>query len=289
MRLYRFRYGGEMVVIVEEDGRLLKFSNVDSIELLRKYVSSGVLEDGVEIGLSLDSLIENKVSGYRIIRPHDPPEVWGAGITYRISRERYSEARVAVIGGKSIYEHIYDSVRPEIFFKDSGVRSVGHNEDIGVRSDSEWTLPEPELGVVIDGDGGILGYTIVNDVTARDIEAANPLYLPQAKIYRGSCSFGPCIASPDSIGDPYNLNIGLRIIRGGETLFEGSVSTSRMARRIDELIEYLVKCNTVLPGTLLMTGTGIVPGEDITLIEGDIVEISIEGIGTLRNRVRLIK
>lgn len=147
-------------------------------------------------------------------------------------------------------------------------------------------MPEPELGVVIDSVGKILAYTISDDVSARDLEAQNPLYLPQSKIYNGSCAIGPFLVTPDEVSNPYNLTISMRIIRGNSVIFEGSISTSKMRRRVEDQIKYLIRDNTVPDGTLLSTGTAVIPPRPITLMHGgDIVEISITGLGTQRTPV----
>jgi len=190
-----------------------------------------------------------------------------------------------MIRGRAIYELVYESDRPELFLKDTGRRCVAHQDPIRVRSDSSWTLPEPELGVVLGRGGRVLGYTVTNDVTARDIEAENPLYLPQAKIYIGCCSFGPYIVSADEVKDPHSLRISMRILRKGRAIFEGETSTSMMRKKIDHILGYLFRDNEIPPGSLLMTGTGIVPGRSISLEEGDEVEITIQGIGVLVNPV----
>ena len=215
--------------------------------------------------------------------PFTPSEVWGAGVNYTRSREaRKRETRYG-----EIYDDVYSAARPELFLKDSGARRcVGPDEFICVRSDSSWTVPEPELGLVLDGNGKIAGYTIANDVSARDIEGENPLYLPQAKIYRGSCSYGPLVVSTDEIHDPYSLGIHMTIARAGKTVFEGTTNTSAMKRKMEELVSYLRRDNVLGEVTLLMTGTGIVPPDDFSLADGDLVEIEIDGIGVLRNPVR---
>jgi len=219
----------------------------------------------------------------KLTLPFIPSEIWGAGVTYTRSMEaRKREARYA-----DIYDHVYSAERPELFLKDSGsARCVGPNEFINVRSDSRWTVPEPELGLVLDSDAKIVGFTIANDVSARDIEGENPLYLPQAKIYKGSCSFGPVVVTADEILDPRSLGIRLTIIRGGKTMFEGETNTSAMKRSLDELVTYLKRDNLLGDLTLLMTGTGIVPPDDFSLTDGDTVEIAIDRIGVLRNPVR---
>jgi 2-dehydro-3-deoxy-D-arabinonate dehydratase len=197
------------------------------------------------------------------------------------------EARKRETRYGEIYDHVYSAPRPELFLKDSqGRRCVGPNEFISVRRDSRWTVPEPELGLVLDGDGKIAGYTIANDVSARDIEGENPLYLPQAKIYKGSCSFGPVVVTPDEIRDPRSLGILLKITRGGGTVFEGETNTSAMKRSLDELVSYLKRDNLLGDLTLLITGTGIVPPDEFSLADGDSIEIAIDGIGVLQNHVR---
>ena len=219
--------------------------------------------------------------GAELLVPVNAPEVWGCGITYYISRE----ARERETEAKGIYMRVYDAIRPEVFFKSTPNRYVGPNKTIFVRSDSNWTVPEPELSFVIGLDEEIVGYTIGNDVSARDIEGENPLYLPQAKIYKGSCSLGPAIVTTDEIQDPHSLEITMRILRKGEVVYEGSINTSRMKRKIPELYEYLRRDNILPPGLVCLTGTGIVPPDDFSLQEGDVVEIEIEKIGVLRNPV----
>lgn len=210
-----------------------------------------------------------------------PVEIWGAGVTYLRSRN----ARETETKSKGLYNYLYSAVRPEIFTKGSGQRAVGPGEAISVRSDSRWTVPEPELGVVLNRDCGVLGYTISNDVSARDLEGENPLYLSQSKIYRNCCSIGPSITTRDEVRDPHNLKIELRISRRGKTAFEGATNTSRMKRKLDELLGYLRMDNVFFGWTVFMTGTGIVPPEEFALEDGDLVEIEIEKIGILRNPV----
>jgi 2-dehydro-3-deoxy-D-arabinonate dehydratase len=220
---------------------------------------------------------------YNLLRiPVKPAEIWGAGVTYLRSRQaRETETKI-----KGLYDYVYDSIRPEIFLKDSGRRCRGPNEEIGVRSDSAWTVPEPELTVVCDSEAKVVGYTIGNDVSSRDIEGENPLFLPQAKVYAGSASIGPVVVFPDAVGDPHSLGIQMKIRRGGKEAFSGSTNTSQMKRTVPELLKYLKKDNELSNFTLLMTGTSIVPPDDFSLQTGDDVEIEIEKIGTLINPVR---
>lgn len=217
----------------------------------------------------------------RLIVPVESPEVWGCGVTYK----RSMDARESETTSKSVYGQIYLAERPEIFFKSTPLRYVGPNAPVYIRSDSTWNAPEPELAFVIGIDGEIFGYTIANDVSSRDIEGKNPLYLPQAKIYNGSCSFGPCITSSYLIENPHNLDIKMSIYRAGSEIFNGQTNTSKMKRTIQELYTFLKQDNVLPPGLICMTGTGIVPPDNFTLKSGDIVEIKIEKIGILKNPV----
>jgi 2-dehydro-3-deoxy-D-arabinonate dehydratase len=212
--------------------------------------------------------------------------VWGAGITYRRSREYYSEHDTGQAHrGKGIYDYVYEAERPELFYKGSAARSVGPHAAVGLRGDSTLTAVEAELAVVVGAGGAIVGYTVGNDLSAWDIERENPLFLPQSKIFQGSFAFGPIIATPASIPDPHTLTIRCVIERGGRTLFEGQASTGDLKRRCQELVDWLGRYNPVPPGTVLSTGTGILVPDDRALAPGDVVSITIDGIGTLRNPV----
>jgi 2-dehydro-3-deoxy-D-arabinonate dehydratase len=213
-----------------------------------------------------------------LLLPVLPLEVWAAGVTY----ERSREARLAETTTVGIYDKIYDAERPELFFKATASRCVGPNAPIGIRSDSRWTVPEPELAVVLSEDGQVLGYTLGNDMSARDIEGENPLYLPQTKIYRACCSIGPSILLSDEPVER-RLTVWCRIERGGREMFRGEVSTSRLRRPIAELVAYLRRANDIPPMTVLLTGTGIVPPDEFACEEGDVIEIGADEIGVLRN------
>lgn len=231
--------------------------------------------------MKLEEMSDAPVARNRILLPIVPPEVWGAGVTYlrsRVAREYETKA-------KGIYDLVYEAERPEIFFKATPSRCVGPGDTAYIRSDTRWAVPEPELGLVLGPKYEIVGYTIGNDLSARDIEGENPLYLPQAKIYYGCCALGPAIALPETIGDPKSLRIEMRILRNGSEIFRGSVSTSSLKRGLQELVDFLTRDNVVPPGTVLLTGTGIVPPDDFTLKSGDMVEIEVEKIGVLRNRI----
>ncbi len=214
--------------------------------------------------------------------PLDPPEVWGCGVTYRKSAEFRDEETA---NPRGLYDYVYSADRPEIFFKATAARCVGPNAPIGMRSDSTFTAPEPELALVIGSRGQILGYTVADDVSAWDIERENPLYLPQSKIFAGCCSLGPTLVTADEVPDPYGLTVIGRIRRGAATIFEDRAETSRIRRKLEDLIGYLLRDNPVPAGTVVLTGTGIIVSAEHALRPGDVVEIEIPGLGTLRNPV----
>jgi len=216
-----------------------------------------------------------------LLAPVRPPEVWAAGVTYEVSRE----ARIHESTEADVYQRIYDAERPEIFFKATGPRVLGPGAALGLRGDSNWHVPEPELGLVLGSDGSVLGYTLGNDLSSRDIEGENPLYLPQAKIFAGACSLGPVVLSAEEIDDPYALTLAMRIERAGEAVFEDKIATSSLHVRLETLVEYLRRDNWLPPVSVLLTGTGIVPPDEFTLEIGDVVEISCQPIGSLRNRL----
>lgn len=206
-------------------------------------------------------------------------EVWGSGVTYLRSRD----ARKAESTTADVYQKVYDAARPEIFFKQIGWRTVGSGDAVRIRADSHWNVPEPELTLVINAHGEIVGYTVGNDMSSRDIEGENPLYLPQAKTYSGSAAIGPAIqlASAEELTD---LTVKLEIVRNGNSAFEGETATSNMKRTFPDLAAYLCRELSFPHGVFLMTGTGIVPGDEFTLAAGDLIRITI-GEMTLENTV----
>jgi 2-dehydro-3-deoxy-D-arabinonate dehydratase len=212
-------------------------------------------------------------------KPLDAQEVWACGVTYLRSRD----ARMEESSEQSVYDRVYGAERPEIFFKATPSRVVGPGQPLAIRPDSTWDVPEPELAVVVNAAGEIVGYTIGNDVSSRSIEGENPLYLPQAKMFRDCCALGPSVALADEIPDVTNLAITMVISRGGSDVFRGESNTSQIARPLAQLVEYLVRANDFPNGAVLLTGTGIVPPSDFTLEAGDVVSITISGIGTLGN------
>lgn len=217
------------------------------------------------------------------LAPIENQEVWAAGVTYYRSRTaRMEEAEAA--GGGTFYDRVYEAPRPEIFFKATAHRVVGPGGTVHIRSDSKWNVPEPELALVVTPSGKLIGYTIGNDMSSRDIEGENPLYLPQAKVYTRACGLGPGILVTDEIL-PGHTEISIKILRAGEVAFSGETPLSQMKRSPLSLIEFLYRENCFPAGAILLTGTGIVPPDSFTLAPGDEVQIGIGGIGTLINSV----
>jgi 2-dehydro-3-deoxy-D-arabinonate dehydratase len=217
-----------------------------------------------------------------ILAPLDgETEVWAAGVTYKQSEQ----ARMEESGTPDIYANVYAAKRPELFFKATPRRVAGPDAPIVVRTDSTWDVPEPELVLVVNAHAEIIGYTIGNDVSSRSIEGENPLYLPQAKIYAGCCGLGPGITPAWEVSDPYNLTIHLAIERNGQVYWEGETSTRELKRRFDELVTYLFLENDFPDGVFLCTGTALVPERQFTLEPGDVVQIDVDQLGTLRNPV----
>jgi 2-dehydro-3-deoxy-D-arabinonate dehydratase len=217
-----------------------------------------------------------------LLAPITKQEVWGAGVTYGRSREARMEESE---DGGSFYDKVYRADRPELFFKAMPGRVAGPNGPVRVRVDSKWTVPEPELTLAVSSSGTIVGFTIGNDVSARDIEGENPLYLPQAKTYKGSCAIGPVVTLAHTVADPYKMEIRLTVRDGSGVRFEGSTSLSRLKRRFEDLVTYLFRELDFPYGVFLLTGTGIVPPDDFALQHGDVIEITVPEIGTLRNPV----
>lgn len=214
----------------------------------------------------------------------DRQELWACGVTYlrsKVGRQEESKAS----GGADFYAKVYEAERPEVFFKSTPHRIVGHNAFVRIRKDSTWDVPEPELTLVVTSSGKIVGYTIGNDMSSRSIEGENPLYLPQAKTYDGCAALGPCIYVTDKPLDT-NTTISLEINRNGKKVFEGSIAISQIKRKFEELVSFVYREASFPHGCLIMTGTGIVPGSDFTLKSGDEINISIDNIGTLSNTVQ---
>ncbi len=283
MRLCKYRsHTGETAVGLYRDD-----SVVPVVLDGRQYRSlTELLEDSEDLVQTIEFLADEAhpipATRLTLLAPIDDQEIWAAGVTYKRSQvARMAESETAA----SVYDQVYDADRPELFFKATPNRVVGPENAIRIRSDSQWNVPEPELALVLNSQMRLVGYTIGNDVSSRDIEGANPLYLPQAKLYNQSCSLGPCITLVDFLPPLTETHIHLLIRRGDQIVFEGQTDLGQLHRSFDSLIDYLSRDNVYPNGVVLLTGTGIVPDDRFTLNRGDVVEISIDGIGTLRNTV----
>ncbi len=221
-------------------------------------------------------------AGTRILAPVDTQEVWAAGVTYRRSRDARKDESTSA----DVYDRVYVAERPELFFKAPAWRVSGPGAAVGVRADSSWDVPEPELGLVVAEDGTLAGFVIGNDMSSRSIEGDNPLYLPQAKMYDGACALGPCLVPAGAVAAPFGIK--LTIERGGETAVTASTSTSEITRPFATLIDHLTRALTIPDGAVLLTGTGIVPPTDFTLAAGDVIHVAIDGLGELVNPVVVV-
>jgi 2-dehydro-3-deoxy-D-arabinonate dehydratase len=218
------------------------------------------------------------------LAPVGRQEVWAAGVTYK----RSEEAREMESNNSTVYTRVYSAPRPELFFKANGYDAVGSGGQVGIRYDAVWSVPEPELVVVLNAHKEVVGFTIGNDMSSRDIEGENPLYLPQAKVYEGACAIGPRIwLQPGRTTWP-DLTIELEIKRGDGVVFSGQTSTAAIHRPLAELIDYLGRCKNFPYGVLLFTGTGVVPPDSFTLAEGDVIYVRIDPIGELINTVKVV-
>ena len=274
MRLFRTQTG----CVVERDGVYFRVDGANWDSLLASEDLAGALGELIAVltpGLELEAA--------EILAPISRQEVWAAGVTYYRSRgARMEESKDA--GGGSFYDRVYSAERPELFFKSTASRTVGTGGVVRIRADSKWNVPEPELTLVVSPGGRISGYTIGNDMSSRDIEGENPLYLPQAKVYSGSCALGPGILVGEEALDRA-AEIAIEIERAGSVVFCGRVALTELKREPRVLVEYLFRDNAFPEGCFLMTGTGIVPDSSFTLASGDWIRISIEGIGVLENVV----
>ncbi|CAG5011443.1 hypothetical protein DYBT9275_04951 [Dyadobacter sp. CECT 9275] len=277
MKLYRTEHG----ILLENDDQFYRLHETEWDVVVNR-------NDLYEwLGLQIESLIPVTFSDDlpmpEILAPIGTQEVWASGVTYFRSRTaRMEESEKA--GGGSFYDRVYEAERPELFFKSTAWRVVGHQGTVRIRKDSTWDVPEPELTLFATESGTLVGYTIGNDMSSRSIEGENPLYLPQAKSYTGSAALGPCLYVPEVPLSPETI-IDLSIIRDGEEVFNGEITLSQMKRTPDELLKFLFREMAFPTGCYLMTGTGIIPPSDFTLQTGDIVHITIEPIGTLTNVV----
>ncbi|MFJ7850022.1 fumarylacetoacetate hydrolase family protein [Peribacillus sp. NPDC097206] len=293
MRIIRYinEHSNATLAAVTNGGEVYPLPQEGLIELIQQANEQQVSPlSFIENFLSTSMPIQQSLEDLSLLVPIVAEEVWASGVTYERSRDaRNYEATDGRLDATTFYDKIYEAERPEIFFKSTAARTVGPGKDVYLRSDSNWQIPEPELGLVIDREGGILGYTIGNDMSCRDIEGENPLYLPQAKMWKNSCSIGPAILLAESVKDPYDFDITCRIYRNDELKVEGQANTSQLKRKYHELVSFLIRDNQIFDGTVLLTGTCIIPENDFTLLDGDRIEIEVSGIGVLKNNVKLPK
>lgn len=273
MKLYKTASG---LVVTRDDHT---FASV--VESLDELLTLGELRERCEQALAGSPASPPEEHDW--LPPVGSQEVWAAGVTYFRSRNaRMEESKDA--GGGTFYDRVYGAARPELFFKASPQRVVGPGGNVRIRSDAAWSVPEPELTLVLDSRGKIAGYTIGNDMSSRDIEGENPLYLPQAKVYDGSCALGPCILIEER-PLPKSTTIYLSIARASQNAFSAQTTLAELKRDPQELAAYLFRECSFPCGAFLMTGTGIVPDDTFTLAHGDVISITIDGIGTLHNTV----
>lgn len=274
MKIYNTSKG----IYIENDNKFFIFKDLGFDELINQPNLFTYLKNAIT-----KSTLSQDFDKNSIIAPIVSQEIWASGVTYlRSKTARMEESKDS--GGGDFYDRVYDAPRPELFFKATAARTVGPNEHIRIRKDSKWNVPEPELTLFINSSGQIAGYTVGNDVSSRDIEGENPLYLPQAKSYDKSAAIGPCILVLEA---PISkeTNIKLEILRNHKVVFSQEIKLNQMKRELPELVEYLTRECTFPAGVFLMTGTGIVPPDVFTLSSGDQVNIDIENIGTLTNIV----
>jgi 2-dehydro-3-deoxy-D-arabinonate dehydratase len=271
MRFGQIHHDGAICAAIFEDGKARPIPGVTALQLLLKP------ELASKAGAPLDQ--------WQATVPIHPPEVWGCGCTYETSAS-FRDAEHGTREG--MYAYVYTQPRPEVFFKGTARVCTGPGEPIGIRCDSQFTAPEPELALVLGEGGRIAGFTLANDVSAWDIERENALYLTQSKVYDQCCALGPVIVTADEIGDVRKLEMTCRITRDGGERFAGSIPISKLHRKLETLVEYLRRANSVPDGTVLLTGTGIIVTKEAALAPGDVVTITVPGIGELSNPAAVV-
>jgi len=282
MKLYNTKRG----IILGHDQEWFIFED-DWDELINGAVLYADLGERIKRAERISSQQADGIMETALLPPVGSQEVWAAGVTYLRSRDARREESKAS-GGGDFYDMVYEAERPELFFKSLPHRVVPHRGEVYIREDSTWNVPEPELTLFINKAGGIAGYTVGNDMSSRSIEGQNPLYLPQAKVYERSAALGPCLYVPER-PIPSDTRISMKISRGGKECFHDEVTLDRMKRSLQELAEYLCLGFDFPTGSFLMTGTCLVPDNDFTLMEADVVDITIEHIGTLTNTVKIYR
>lgn len=275
MKICRYRIGsGKPTFGVVEGDKIRELAEVSLMAIMAHPVP-----------IDTSHLPTHELSGVELLAPVDEQEVWAAGVTYlRSKKARMEESEFSA----SAYDRVYEAPRPEIFFKSLPYKVIGPKHPVGIRRDAKWSVPEPELALVFDPRARLVGFTIGNDMSSRDIEGENLLYLPQAKTYKSSCALGPCIVFGANEETARTWDILIQIKRGSEVVFEGKTSVNQIRRTFAELADYLFRSQDFPFGVVLLTGTGIVPPDDFTLQAGDVVSITITGIGTLENQVVVV-
>ena len=276
MKLYKTKTG----IVLEKENKFYSIEN----ENWETLINNDSLPEKLEQIISSAPAIKNELVTELSAPIGSNQELWACGVTYLLSKVGRQEESQAS-GGADFYAKVYEATRPEVFFKSTPHRIVGHNAKVNIRKDSTWDVPEPELTLVVTSSGKIIGYTIGNDMSSRSIEGENPLYLPQAKTYDACAAIGPCIYVTDKPLDR-NTMIYLEINRDNTKIFEGGIGINQMKRTVEELVSFVYRECTFPHGCLIMTGTGIVPENDFTLKSGDEIKISIDNIGELINTVR---
>jgi 2-dehydro-3-deoxy-D-arabinonate dehydratase len=284
MKLCRFEKNSEVRIgVVGERGMLADLTAAgvrDFTTLLERDDAAGYVRT-----LLSSSLPQHHIADVKVLAPVERQEVWAVGVTYlRSKTARMEESDFSA----TAYDKVYDAPRPELFFKSMPEKVVGFGDKVGIRRDAKWNVPEPELALVLNSQGKIVGFTIGNDMSSRDIEGENLLYLPQAKIYDRSCALGPFITIGVSESEVRTWKIEVQISRGESVVFRGDILIGRIKRTFDELAEYLFRSQSFPRGAVLLTGTGVVPNEDFTLQPGDVVRIDVDGIGSLENSVVVV-
>jgi len=281
MRLGQIKNDGRTVAAIFEGDIARPIPAHTLLELIRRAES-----ESIALPALAHSLASRHGEKAAPLIPIHPVEVWACGCTYETSAS-FRDAEHGTREG--MYAYVYSGARPEIFFKGTARVCVGPGRPIGLRADSKFTAPEPELAAILGSRGAILGFTLANDVSAWDIERENALYLPQSKVYSACCALGPVMVTADELKDPYKLEMTCTVTRDGATRFHGSVSTARLHRKLETLIEYLLRANPVPAGSVLLTGTGIIVTEDAALAPGDTVTIRIAEIGELSNSAVVVE
>jgi len=279
MQLVKFESSGSVAVGILEDDQVFSLDLSEEVTSLADIFNT---KDPAATAESLKTATALPVDSVTLLAPIDHQEVWAAGVTYKRSQTaRMEESETSA----SCYDRVYESPRPELFLKATPHRVSGPGQPLRIRRDATWNVPEPEITCVINARLELVGFTVGNDMSSRDIEGENPLYLPQAKVYRQCAGLGPCVTLIDAMPSRAETMIRLKIERDGVAVFEGETDVDQMARTFEDLIEYLGRDQEFPHGVFLMTGTGVVPDSDFTLAAGDVVHITIDGIGTLTNPI----